>query len=105
MSAVAIVYALFGTREEAERVAKAVVEERLAACANMLGECLSFYAWEGRMEQSAEVPVLFKTRKDKRDALMARIAELHSYEVPAVLGWPAERVHEPYAQWVSAQSC
>ena len=103
MSRIVLVYALFSSADEAKSVARAVVGERLAACANVLSPCTSIYEWQGVMEESAEVPVLFKTSSAKRDALMARISALHSYEVPAILAWDSGAVHALYAEWLSAQ--
>jgi periplasmic divalent cation tolerance protein len=103
MSGVALVYTLFGSAEAADCVARQLIEERLAACANMLGQATSIYEWNGVMETSAEVPVLFKTTPSRRDALMARIAELHDYDVPAILALPVEMADLSYAKWVAEQ--
>jgi periplasmic divalent cation tolerance protein len=103
MSGVALVYTLFGSADAADRVARQLIEERLAACANMLGQATSIYQWNGVMETSAEVPVLFKTTPSRRDALMARIAELHDYDVPAILALPVEMADLSYAKWVAEQ--
>lgn len=103
MSAVALVYTLFGSREAAIRVARQVAGERLAACANILGEATSLYEWNGVLEEAAEVPVLFKTTPSRRDALMARIAELHDYEIPAILALPVEAADAAFARWVGDQ--
>ena len=98
------VYAVFGSAEEAQTIARTVVEERLAACANILAPCRSVYRWEGRIEEGEEVPALFKTRADTADGLIARIAELHSYEVPAAVAWPVSHALPAYANWVEAES-
>ena len=103
MSGVALVYTLFGSPEAAGRVARQLIQERLAACANMLGQATSLYEWNGVLETSAEVPVLFKTTPSRRDALMARIAELHDYEVPAILALPVEAADLAYGKWVAEQ--
>lgn len=103
MSGVTLVYTLFGSAETAARVARQLVEERLAACANMLGQATSIYEWNGVMETSAEVPVLFKTTPSRRDALMARIAELHDYDVPAILAIPVEAADIGYVKWIAEQ--
>ncbi|WP_257554508.1 divalent-cation tolerance protein CutA [Sphingobium sp. CFD-2] len=100
MSAVALVYTLFGSREAATRIARQLVEERLAACANLLGEATSIYEWNGAVDTAAEVPVLFKTAPARRDALMARMAELHDYQVPAILALPVDAAHAAFARWV-----
>ncbi len=67
---------------EAQTIGMTVVEERLAACVNILQPCRSIYRWEGAIETSTETPALFKTTLDKADALIARIKELHSYDIP-----------------------
>ena len=97
---IATVYAVFGSRDEAERIARTVVEERLAACANILAPCHSVYRWQGAVETAEEVPALFKTRQELGEALVARIAALHSYEVPAVVLWPIRWADRSYADWV-----
>ena len=94
------VYATFGSDEEARRIARQLVEERLAACANILAPCHSVYRWKGSIEEAAEVPVLFKTRADAADGLIARLGELHSYDVPAAVVWPIVDALPDYAQWV-----
>jgi len=98
-----LVYSLFGSAERARAVARTLVEERLAACANILGPCTSIYEWQGKVEEGAEVPVLFKTSADRRDALMARIAQLHDYDVSAILALPVDAAHPPFATWVAEQ--
>jgi periplasmic divalent cation tolerance protein len=96
----AVVYAVFADANEAARIAQLVVEEDLAACANILGPCRSIYRWEGRIEDTTEAPALFKTAEAGR--LIARIAALHSYDVPAITSWPIGDVHAPYADWIAA---
>jgi periplasmic divalent cation tolerance protein len=94
------VYATFADAAEAERIALTVVEERLAACANILGRCRSIYRWQGEIEQAAEVAALFKTTPEGAPKLIARIAALHSYEVPAVMVWPIADALPAYRDWV-----
>jgi periplasmic divalent cation tolerance protein len=98
------VYATFPDGEEAARIARILVEERLAACANILGPCRSIYRWEGKIEESGEVAALFKTRADSADRLIARLAELHSYEVPAAVVWPIANALPAYGAWVEAET-
>lgn len=103
MSGLAIVYTLFGDAEEARRTSRQLVEERLAACANILAPCTSVYEWEGAVREEAEHPVLFKTPRERRDALIARLKALHSYEVPAILSWDAEAT-DAYRVWAAGQT-
>ena len=103
MTRIVSVYAVFADADEAQRIARIVVEERLAACANILGPCRSVYRWQGAVEEAAEVAAIFKARADKAEALTARIAALHSYDVPAVAVWPVEHAWPAYAGWVEAE--
>jgi len=103
MSGIALVYSLFGSLDAAKRTAHIVVKEGLAACVNILPPCTSIYEWKGALEESAEVPVLFKTTPERRDALMARLAQLHEYDVPAILALPVDAVPPPFAAWVAEQ--
>ena len=74
-----------------------------AACANILGPCRSIYRWQGAIEQADEVAALFKARADKAEKLIARLAELHGYEVPAAVVWPIEAALPAYAAWVEEE--
>ena len=104
MTAIVTVYATFPSEEEARRIARTLVEERLAACANILGPCHSIYRWQGAIEEAAEVAALFKTREGRSGALIARLAELHSYDVPAAVAWPIADALDSYAGWVESET-
>src|SRR3546814_8496610 len=88
MSGVVTVYATFADRAEAERIGRQMVEERLAACVNILGDAHSIYRWQGQIETATETAALFKTAADRAEPLTARIITLHSYDNPAVTVWP-----------------
>ena len=98
--AVVTVYATFTYAGQAQLIGTTVVEERLAACVNILQTCRSIYRWEGEMQSANETPALFKTTLEKADALIARIKELHSYDLPAIVVWPIERLSADFADWV-----
>ena len=100
MSGIVTVYATFADAAEAERIARTLVEERLAACANILGSCRSIYRWEGAIEQVDEVAALFKTRAECAARLIERLGELHSYDVPAAVVWPIVSAGDSYREWV-----
>jgi periplasmic divalent cation tolerance protein len=87
--------------EVAERIAAAVVPERLAACVNIVPGLRSVFAWEGRIEAAEEVLLLIKTRVDRLPALEARVRALHPYSVPEFIALPVVAGHEPYLTWVS----
>jgi periplasmic divalent cation tolerance protein len=93
---------VFVDADEAERIGRVAVEERLAACVNLLGPIRSIYRWQGKVEQAAEVAAIFKTTEAGADALIARIASLHSYDVPCVTCWPVEQALGSYAKWVDS---
>jgi periplasmic divalent cation tolerance protein len=94
------VYAVFANADEAERIGRTVVHERLAACINVLGPVRSIYRWQGEVETAEEVAAIFKTSDSSTESLIARIASLHSYEVPCIASWPIDRILASYAQWV-----
>ena len=85
-------------------LARALVELRLAACANVLSPVTSFYRWEGREEQAEEYPVLVKTEASRYDELEREIRKRHPYEVPEIIAWPVERGLPAYLGWVESES-
>ncbi|MEO8723060.1 MAG: divalent-cation tolerance protein CutA [Sphingobium sp.] len=104
MSDIFCVYALYPGADAAKASARIAVEECLAACANILAPCTSIYEWEGDLREESEVPVLFKTSARRRDALIARLAQLHPYDTPAIVAWSVDEAHVPFANWVNEQT-
>ncbi len=104
MSGIVSVYATFASAEEAERIGRQMVEQRHAACVNILGPCRSIYRWQGEVEEADEVAAIFKTTAGHAPLLLERLAALHSYDVPAAVVWPIEQTGESYHQWVMANS-
>ena len=94
------VYVLFASSEEAERIGRIVVEERLAACINIFGPVRSIYRWDSAIESAEEVAAILKASDAEADALITRIAGLHSYEVPCIATWPIDKILGAYADWV-----
>ena len=99
MSAVTV-YAIFADAGEAERIGATVVAERLAACINILPPVRSIYRWRGEVMHADEVAAILKTSEAGADALIARIVELHSYNVPCAVAWPIAAIHAPFAAWI-----
>jgi periplasmic divalent cation tolerance protein len=97
------VYATFESDKEARSIGRQLVEERLAACANILAPCHSIYRWQGGIQEAEEVPAIFKTRAETAGRLIARLTELHSYDVPAAVVWPIGEAGRAYAGWVAAE--
>ena len=98
--AIVSVYAIFASAEEAERIGRTVIEAKLAACINILGACRSIYRWQGKIEEAEEAPAILKTTAERADALVARIAELHGYDVPCITVSPVTKLLASYADWV-----
>ena len=99
-----LVYSTFPTLEEAKSVSRSVVELKLAACANILPGMISVYEWEDKLEEGNEVVAIFKTCRDRKDDLMSKIDELHSYSVPAIVVLEASDVGASYLQWLLEQT-
>ncbi len=104
MSGIVSVYVLFASAADAERVGRAMIETRRAACVNILPPCRSIYRWNGAIETSDEVPAIFKTTADRADDLVAALADAHGYDVPAIAVWPVERAWAAYADWVRQET-
>lgn len=96
----ALVYVTVPNAAEAQRIGRAVVSERLAACANIVPQLTSIYWWEGELQEDGESLLLLKTRAALFERLRERIAQLHPYEVPAISMIPLSAVHEPYLTWL-----
>lgn len=90
--------------EEAARMARALVEERLAACGNVVPGLRSIYRWEGKVQEEAEALLLLKTTRRRFEALRARVRSLHPYEVPEVIALPVEAGHPAYLEWLAAST-
>lgn len=88
----------------AQAIARAAVEENLAACANFWPGMRSVYRWEGRVEEAQEAVLILKTRAELLPRLAQRVAELHPYAVPCVVGLPVSGGHAPYLDWLRSQS-
>lgn len=99
-----LVYMTAGTAEEARRIGAALVEERLAACANVIDGMRSIYRWEGKMQNDEEAVLIAKTREDLLDALTERVKALHSYEIPCVVGIPIVGGNADFLDWIGAET-
>jgi len=90
--------------ETARRIARALVEERLAACVNLVPGLHSIYRWQGAVEEADEVLLVAKTRAARVAALAARVRALHPYALPEVLALPIADGSRAYLRWVVAES-
>ncbi len=104
MSDFIVITTAFPSLEEAQRVVKAVVEARLAACGNIIPGGQSMYWWKGALESAPEVFAHFKTTSVHFEAVRAKILSLHSYECPCVIATPIAAGHMPYLQWIEEET-
>jgi periplasmic divalent cation tolerance protein len=104
VSDVAVVLCTAPDAAAAEALGRALVEERLAACASLVPGVTSLYRWDGVVRSDAEVLILMKTRRTLVPALFLRAAELHPYDVPELVSLPADAVADAYARWVAAET-
>ena len=95
-----VVLVTAGSAEEAARIGRTLVEERLVACANVVGPIRSLYRWRDAVEDAAEHLLLLKARAADVAALDARVRALHSYEVPEVLALPVQAGSAAYLAWL-----
>jgi len=90
-----------GTAEDAERIARALVERRLAACVSVVPRLVSIYRWKGDVERDEESLLVIKTRADRVDALRESLVALHPYELPELVVLPVAAGHAPYLAWIA----
>jgi periplasmic divalent cation tolerance protein len=95
-----VVLSSVGTAEDAARIARALVERRLAACVNVLPGVKSWYRWKGTVEEDEERLLVIKTRRDRFEALREALVALHPYELPEAIALPVEAGHAPYLAWL-----
>jgi periplasmic divalent cation tolerance protein len=104
MTEFVIVFITAPKEEEAARIARDLVDSRMAACVNIVKEIRSIYRWQGKTEDEAEVLMIVKTRRELFEGLMKRVKELHSYTVPEVLALPIVAGAEDYLKWLREET-
>jgi len=97
-----IVFTNAPDRAVAEKIARTLVDQKLAACVNILAGCVSIYRWDGTVETAAEIPMLIKTRADIYPEVEAAIKGLHPYELPEIVGLPIEQGSLEYLEWINS---
>jgi len=99
-----VVFVTVGSREEAERIAEALVTEQLAACVNIVGPIESVYRWNDRVQRDQELLLIIKTGAERLTDVEARVRGLHSYEVPEVIALPITSGSQAYLNWIRGQT-
>ncbi len=95
-----VVFITAANEDEAAKIARALVEARLAACVNIIKNIRSIYNWQGKIEDESEVLMIAKTQKSLLDTLSAKVKELHSYTVPEIIALPIIAGSEDYLKWL-----
>jgi periplasmic divalent cation tolerance protein len=98
------IYVTAASRDEALRIGRALVEERLAACANLIEPATSIYWWDGKVQSETEVILVMKSRADLVERLTARVKALHSYAVPCIVALPIEAGNPDYLRWIASET-
>lgn len=99
-----LVYVTASSREEALKISRTVVEERLAACANVFQPITSVYWWEGKVQEEGETSFILKTRADLVEALTQRVRALHSYTCPCVVALPIAAGNPAFLSWIENET-
>jgi periplasmic divalent cation tolerance protein len=99
-----LVYTTYPSIVEAERAGRSIVEQRLAACVNILPGMVSHYWWQGAIERGEEVVMIIKTRASLTDRVCAAVKANHSYTTPAIMVLPVEQVDPAYLAWLMAET-
>jgi periplasmic divalent cation tolerance protein len=95
-----LVLSTAGSQDEAQKIAQALVERRLAACVNVIPQIESIYRWQGKVESAQEWLLLIKTTAERLSGVQEAIRELHSYELPECIAITIEDGSVPYLQWI-----
>jgi periplasmic divalent cation tolerance protein len=95
-----VVFITVSNEEETVKIARALVETRLAACVNIVKDIRSIYSWQDKIEDESEVLMIVKTKKSRFEALSAKVKELHSYTVPEIIALPIIEGSEDYIKWL-----
>ena len=99
-----LLYITVGNIDEARRIARALVEERIAACANVIANMESVYWWQGKLAEDREVVLIAKTRAALVERAIGRVRELHSYSVPCVVALPILAGNKAFLDWIDAET-
>ena len=102
--AAVLVYVTASSRDEALAIARSLVTDRLAACANVLPAITSVYWWDGEVQADDEVAMILKTRDDLVEALTARVKALHSYDCPCVVAVPLAGGNSDFLNWIAGET-
>ncbi|KPV62549.1 MAG: Divalent-cation tolerance protein CutA [Candidatus Bathyarchaeota archaeon BA2] len=95
-----VVMVTVANRDEALKIVRSLLKERLIACANIVGPISSIFWWKGKIEEASEFLVFMKSRENHFERLSERVMEIHSYEVPEIIAVPIIKGSQPYLEWL-----
>ena len=98
------VYITASDKNEALRIGRALVEDRLAACVNIIENMTSLYWWDDEVQEATEAILIAKTQNELVDSLIEQVTSLHSYDCACVVSWPIAAGNPPYLQWIEANT-
>lgn len=104
MNQICILFSTIDDRRKAEQIASQLVQEKLAACVSIIPDVVSVYKWEGKVQHEGECLLVLKTRQERLDPLISRLAEIHPYQVPEIVAFPVIRGYLPYLEWVMEET-
>jgi periplasmic divalent cation tolerance protein len=90
------------SKSEAEKIVRTLLEERLIACANIIGPVHSLFWWQGKIDEAQEHLILMKTRKDLFNKLADKVKAIHSYQIPEIIAMPIVEGFKPYMEWLES---
>jgi periplasmic divalent cation tolerance protein len=99
---IVLIYMTAGSKDEASKIGKELVSNKLAACINIVDNMHSIYLWEGEIQNDTEVVMIAKTSEDRVPALIEKVKSIHSYECPCIVSLPVSGGHQPFLDWISA---
>lgn len=99
-----LIYVTAKDKAEAKAIGKKVVEDRLAACANIVDNVNSLYWWEGKVQENSEAVLILKTREALLPELIDKVKSLHSYECPCIVCLPIQEGYEPFLDWIEKET-
>ena len=98
------IYMTVGSKDEARKIGKELVSARLAACVNILDNMNSFYMWQGKVQDDAEIVMIAKTTEDRVPALIEKVKSLHSYDCPCIVSIPVSGGNQAFLDWIAEET-
>ena len=96
-----VIFVTCGNKEEAKKIAAALIDKRLAACVNIMDGVESFFWWQGKVDEAKEALLMIKTKKAKFAKIVKLVKSIHSYEVPEIIALPVVCGYAPYLGWIN----